>query len=159
MTDRFAQLCLWADESISLCKELQKVLADERESLLFLRGEALAQSTMAKEHVVAKILNSRKKLKVAGQAWFGVDSTEAFSEHLTPTEFKEWSEKHSIWKAEWRATCSQVERNQSLLKHSQKNLGRLIEHWRRLLGENPLYSNKGLKVEATSTGKVFEAKF
>jgi hypothetical protein len=159
MTDRFTQLCLWADESILLCKELQRVLAEERESLLFLRGEDLAQSTMAKEQVVAKILNSRKKLKVAGQTWFGVDSTEAFGEHLTPEELKVWSEKHSLWKTEWKATCSQVERNQSFLRHSQKNLGRLIEHWRRLLGENPLYSKKGLKIEAPSTGKVFEAKF
>jgi hypothetical protein len=159
MTDRFAQLCLWTDESILLCKELQQVLAEERESLLFLKGEALAQSTMAKEHVVAKILNSRKKLKSAGSAWFGVDSTEGFAEHLTPEESAKWSEKHLCWKAEWKATCSQIERNQNFLKHSQKNLGRLIEHWRRLLGENPLYSKKGLKVESTSTGKVFEAKF
>jgi flagellar biosynthesis/type III secretory pathway chaperone len=159
MNPRFTQLCLWTDESISLCRELQKVLSQERQSLLAFRGEDLAETTMAKEVTVAKILQSRKKLKEAGAAWFGVSSTEELTALLGDADKQVWITKQKDWKAEWKAICVQVERNQLFLKHSQKNLGRLIENWRRLLGQNPLYSSKGQKIESPSTGKVFEAKF
>ncbi len=157
--DRFAQLCLWADESISLCQQLQELLVRERNALIALKGDELAETTMSKEATVARILAIRRKIREAGKSWYAVESSSGLEGKLEPARGRIWAEKHARWQREWEATRGMVERNQRFLKHSQRNLGRLVEHWRAQLGETPLYSAKGMKVDAPATGKVFQAKY
>lgn len=157
--DRFTQLCLWTDESLVLAQEFQQLLSREHKALLSFRGEELAEITMSKERGVARIAALRKQIQDAGRAWFGIESSEELEKKISPEQAKIWNEKLSAWRAEWKQTRKQAERSQFFLKHSQRNLGSLIENWRRLLGETPLYSAKGRKVDAPSTGKVFEAKY
>ena len=159
MNERFAQICLWTDESISLCKELQQVLSRERMALIAFRGEELTETTMVKEMVVSKILALRKQLRQAANKWYGVENNPDLEQKLTTEQLPEWKQREAVWREEWKVTCTQAERNQEFLKHSQRNLARIIEHWRRQLGEAPLYSAQGKKVDAPSTGKVFQAKF
>ena len=159
LIDRFAQLCLWTDESIALCRELQDLLCRERLALIHLRGEELAEITMSKEVLVRRIVDSRRRLQESGKAWYGVESSTELEGKVLPEQKEIWSQKHKLWLEAWTETCKQAERSQLFLQHSQRNLGRLIENWRRLIGEAPLYSAKGQKVDNKSTGRVFEAKY
>ncbi len=157
--DRFTQLCLWTDESLALSREFQQLLGRERTALLSFRGEELAEITLSKERIVARIGAVRKQIRDAGLAWYGIDSSADLVQRVSAEQAKVWNEKQQAWKGEWEKTRQQAERSQFFLKHSQRNLGTLIEHWRRLLGEAPLYSAKGRKVDVSSTGKVFQAKY
>jgi hypothetical protein len=157
--DRFAQLCLWTDESIALSRELQDLLCRERLALIHLRGEELAEITMSKEVLVRRIVDSRRRLRESGKAWFGVESSSELEALLLAEQKPVWAEKQKLWLQTWKDTCEQAERSQLFLQHSQRNLGRLVEHWRRLIGEAPLYSASGRKVDAPSTGRVLQAKY
>jgi hypothetical protein len=150
--DRFTQLCLWTDESVALCRELQELFGRERSALLTFRGDELAEITMCKERAVSRVVALRRKIGESVKAWCDLEN------QLLPEQVPAWQQKQGQWQAEWTQIRKQAERSQFFLKHSQKNLGSLIENWRRLLGESPLYSAKGTKVDASTTGKVFEAK-
>lgn len=157
--DRFSQLCAWTDESISLCRELQDLLARERLALIHMRGEELSEITMTKEVLVRRIVESRRQLREAGKAWYGIESSAELEARLADAQKPIWNEKQKLWLQTWTDTCKLAESSQLFLQHSQRNLGRLVEHWRRLIGESPLYSAKGHKVDSPSTGRVFEAKY
>lgn len=159
MKDRFLQLCAWLDENIALSRDLLKLLNEERMTLIEFNGEKLAENTMAKEMVVAKISLTRKHLREGASTWFSCQDSAELETKLPADLAETWKAKRKEWLAVWKQACEETERNQQFLKHSQRNLTRLIENWRRLMGEAPLYSAKGQKVEASTAGKVFEAKF
>ncbi len=159
MKDRYLQLCAWLDENIALSRDLLSLLNAERIALIAFDGDKLAENTMAKEMVVAKISLTRKHLREGAQSWFSCQDSAGLEAKLPQDLAKDWKAKRQEWLSVWKQACEQTQRNQEFLKHSQRNLTRLIDNWRRLVGEAPLYSAKGQKVEASTTGKVFEAKF
>lgn len=159
MSERFQQLCHWTEQGIAGCEELQQVLSRERVSLIALRGDELMEIIMSKEMMVSRLFALRKQIREGIKRWYGAETVADLERGLSEAERLRWRDLQGRWKTTWEKTRDEVERNQSFLKHSQRNLGRLIEHWRGLLGESPLYSAKGQKVDADSTGKVFEAKF
>lgn len=159
MQNRFTQLCLWSDESVAASAELQELFRRERVALIHLRGEELSEITMAKEVLVRKVTQIRAELKKAALAWYGAENPDALAGLLPPEHKAQWAVKQGAWVKSWDETCKEASRSQLLLEHSQRNLGRLVDHWRRQIGEAPLYSNKGQKVDAPSTGRVFEAKY
>ncbi len=157
--NRFEQLCLWTDESLALCQELVDLLGRERTALILLKGEDLAEITMTKEVLVRKIVDVRRRIREAGKAWFGVESSVDLEKQLPDQQKKIWAEKHAQWTKQWSFACEQAQSSQLFLEHSQRNLGRLIDHWRRLIGDAPLYSSQGKKKDPASTGRVLERKY
>ena len=157
--DRFEQLCIWTDESIRLCKDLMDLFGRERLALVQMKADELTETTMSKEVCVRKILELRKQIRESVRGWFGVESSEDLERHLLEQQRPLWATKHAEWKAHWQGVQELAQSSRLLLEHSQRNLGRLIDHWKRLIGHAPLYSAQGKKVDSESTGRVLEAKY
>lgn len=157
--DRFTQLCLWTDESIALSAELYALFEQERIVLLELKGDALSDITMNKDVLVRRIHQVREQLRQSGKSWFGIEDSQDLEAKLTLEQKAIWSEKQAAWRKNWAEVVSAAKRSQLFLASTQRNLGKLVDHWRRLIGEAPLYSAKGQKVETPTTGRVLEAKY
>lgn len=157
--DRFSQLCQWSDQSVELCGELTQVLDREREALIFLKSDVLTETTITKEILVNRLRALRKNISDNARAWYGADSSEALVAILPPHQRPQWQERREAWSKTWAALEKHARQGQRLLQHSGVNLSRLIENWRRLLGDTPLYTAQGRKSESSTAGRVFEAKY
>jgi hypothetical protein len=86
-------------------------------------------------------------------------SDDAIAGRLPDDERAQWESQRSAWLAAWDQVHRTCDQNQRLLKHSLRNLGMLVENFKRLIGEKPTYSAKGMRVDTPFEGKVIEGRF
>jgi hypothetical protein len=113
---------------------------------------------MRKEQLGRALAATRRHLRDAARAWGGAGEDE-IPARLEGDDRVLWSRRRAEWLARWNEIRIACERNQRLLKHSLRNLGMLVENFKRLIGDKPTYSAKGTRVDSPFEGKVIEGRF
>ena len=157
MNESFDELLRLNSESVSVCESLVQTLQDERISLIALDTAKLSEVILMKEHLVHRLDQTRAKIFKLITDKFSSHTQEDFEVALSSEQKAQWREARTAWLEAWEKMAVLAHQNQMFLKHSVKNLGRLADHMKHLLGEAPRYSSKGDKVEGISEGKMLEA--
>lgn len=144
-------------ESTLVLREILKVLHRERTCLVQLQINEISETTRLKENLNLQLILKSKRLKKLVEGSFS--TLNDFEDKLNENERAQWNLlREEFWNlhAEIKTVCGV---NQGFLKSSLRNLGTLSDHLRRLFGEQPLYSQKGTKVDRSSQGRVLEASY
>lgn len=159
MNEPTAHLFKLNDECIQIARELIDCLNAERVSLIQLKTEEISRINLSKENLLYKIAEKKGLLRSFTLSAFGVTSFDDIEGRLPEECRAEWGQRRKAWADTWRQLHDVSRRNQMFLRHSLKNLGRLVDNFKRLIGETPLYSSKGTQVDSMRPGKVVEASY
>lgn len=147
------------DECLSIVKELKTVLLSERQALIGLDTQAVVETTAKKDHLGGLLKSKRAYLWRVLKTYYALEDSEGLEEKLREGDRAQWLIRKQEWIKNWDETTKLVEANQRFLKHSLRNFDLLADNLKRLLGEQPLYSAKGQKVDLSSPGKMVEGKY
>lgn len=147
------------DECFSLATELKACLEEERKALIHLDTQLVVQTNARKENLSRTLAFKRKQMWSLVNAHFGIENTEGLEQFLQEPWMSQWMEKKNNWLKVWNETTRVCETNQMFLRHSLRNLGVLVDHLKRLFGDQPLYTAKGSKADSNQQGKVVEKSF
>jgi len=150
---------LLQDECFVLAEELKTCLDEERSALIGLKTELIVHTNARKDNLGRQLKYKKKQIWNLVNSQYGLENTEGLEAHIAEPYRSEWLIKKANWLKIWKATSQTCETNQIFLGHSLRNLGLLVDNLKRLFGEQPLYTAKGAKAEAGSSGKVVEARF
>ncbi len=147
-----------SDESCALASSLKGILLKEREALITLNTEDILILVTQKESGMMKLSRKRAELKKFSRTQFQQEDLEKliFSD---PELQKEWDLKKKNWAVLWTDIRNVCEHNQKFIGHSMKNLDRLVENLKRLLGQHATYSPKGKRIDQNSQGSVVEGRY
>jgi len=159
MNESTAHLFHLNDECIQTCRELIDCLNAEHAALIQLKTEEISRINLSKENLLYKIAEKKGLIRSFTLSAYGVTILDEIEAKLPEEDRAEWSMRRKEWADTWRRLHDVTLRNQSFLRHSLKNLGRLVDNFKRLIGEVPLYSSKGTQVDSMRPGKVVEASY
>jgi flagellar biosynthesis/type III secretory pathway chaperone len=147
-----------SEECIGLANDLRSVLLKERAALITLNTDEVLVLVSQKESGMMKLVRKRAELKKFVRTQFNEESLEKlkFSDESLQRDWEVLKQKWNLGWTELRATC---EYNQKFIGHSMKNLDRLVENLKRLLGQHATYSPKGKRVDQNSHGAVVEGRY
>lgn len=147
------------DDCLLIVKEIKEVLLKERKALIGLDTDAVAETNAKKDHLGGLLRNRKLKLWTLLKHQYEITDTEGLEEKLGEENRKIWLTKKSEWLKNWDETVVLMERNQKFLKHSLKNFDMLVDNLKRLLGDQPLYSAKGQRVDRSAQGRMVQGKY
>lgn len=147
-----------SDETVSLAQSLRDVLVKERAALITLNTDEILLLVTQKESGMMKIVRKRAELKKFVRIQFNQDNLDdlKFSDEVLQAE---WESKKQQWLKVWSELRDVCENNQRFIGHSIKNLDRLVENMKRLLGQHATYSPKGKRVDQNTQGCVVQGRY
>ncbi|NBX69301.1 MAG: hypothetical protein EBR01_10115 [Proteobacteria bacterium] len=146
------------EESCALALGLKQVLLKERAALITLNTEEILILVTQKESGMLKLSRKRAEIKKFVRTQFQQDDLEKL--HFTDSELQsQWNILRENWLSAWTELRNVCETNQQFINHSMKNLDRLVENLKRLLGQHATYSPKGKRVDQNSQGSVVEGRY
>ena len=146
------------EESISLARSLQEVLIQERAALITLNTDEILVLVTQKESRLMKLVRKRAEIKKFIRIQFNQENLEDLK--LTDENLqREWESKKKIWVEVWSELRDVCENNQRFISHSMKNMDRLVENLKRLLGQHATYSPKGKRIEQNNQGRVVQGRY
>lgn len=159
MQNAATQLVAWYRECVPLCADLSAALRAEREALIAFNINGLSEATLRKDQAMRAVQTRRTRMREVMLKQFGATESAALVDKF-PVELQaEWLEADLAWQRAWTEVYSLCEQNQRFLKHSLRNLGLMLDHFKRLIGEKPTYSAKGTRVDKPFEGKVIEGRY
>lgn len=159
MQDAATQLVTWYRECAQLCEELRAGLRAERQALVSFQMNELAEATMRKELATRSLQTRRNRMREMMLKQFGTNDAALLVDKLPEAARAAWREADANWQLQWAETYSICEQNQRFLKHSLRNMGMMLDHFKRLIGEKPTYSAKGQRVDKPFEGKVTAGRY
>lgn len=147
------------DECLALVIQLKEVILKERKALIGLDTETVAETNAKKDFLGGQLRSRRTQQWDILKRYFSLADTDGLENVLEGPDISIWEEKKKQWLSVWNDTKDEIASNQKFLKHSLKNFDQLAENLKRLLGEQPLYSSKGQRVDVSNHGKMVEAKY
>src|SRR6185437_1869356 len=94
---------------------------------------ALAEATMLKEQATRALQLRRGRMRELMLKRFGGNDVGTVAEKLPPDLRAEWQAADRDWQLAWAEVYGLCEHNQRFLKHSLRNLGMVLDHFRRLI--------------------------
>jgi hypothetical protein len=159
MSIRSQELLLtWSQECIELAEQVLKVLEKERQGLIAFDIEKITSSTIEKTALVNQLKEKRESLKRLSQVRFGKSLAEVESE-FSEALMDKWRAQESKWRMSWMHLSKRAQSNQSLLKHSLKNVDLLLGNLKSLFGNPGVYNQSGKRQDLSTSGKVLEGRF
>lgn len=147
------------DECTSLGLELNECLRVEREALVNLKLDVLLNTASQKEDLFQQLKKRRAFFRLVLKEHLGYENSAQLDTQLTGEEGKVWGKKRFDWLKVWGQIKDSFEANHRLIEASQKNMDHLVGHLKQLLGQGPLYSPKGTKVDSAASGKVIQGRY
>ena len=147
-----------SSECIALARSLREVLIKERTALITLNTDEVLIQVTQKESGILKLARKRAELKKFARTQFQAETLEAlvFSDEELQ---KEWAQYKQEWITVWTELREMCEYNQKFINHSMRNLDRLVENLKRLMGQHATYSPKGKRIDQNSQGSVVEGRY
>lgn len=158
MSQRFNQLEVLHQASLQIAAHVFQLLQEERIELIALNTQKLTEINARKEHLVSELKTARDAVGAHINATFQADTAEALEAQLSSEEAARWTEMKNAWNDQWNDLKMLTEQNQRLLDHSLKNLGKMADNLKRLLGESSRYSQSGTKLDSPNPGRVVETQ-
>lgn len=147
-----------SSECIALAGSLKEVLIKERAALITLNTDEVLILVTQKESGILKLSRKRAELKKFARTQFQAETLEALA--FSDEELqKYWTQLKNEWIAAWSDLRDICEHNQKFIHHSMKNLDRLVENLKRLLGQHATYSPRGKRIDQNSQGSVVEGRY
>jgi hypothetical protein len=160
MEKKIDTLWQWCDRSLQICDELKECLESERRSLIQLDMDKITEEVSRKQMISSELAKTRQELKTLLVDIWGTSSIEDIAKKSEASVFLAlWREKEKTWTEKWEMVREATEYNQRFLRHSIKNLGQLMENFRRLLGEQIRYSPSGKPVDSEGSGKYIQKRY
>lgn len=147
-----------SEESCALAQSLREVLIKERAALITLNTEEILILVTQKESGMLKLSRKRAEIKKFVRTQFQQEAIENLS-FMDPELQQEWERQNALWVQSWKELRKVCEYNQQFINHSMKNLDRLVENLKRLLGQHATYSPKGKRIDQNSQGSVVEGRY
>ena len=146
------------DECVAHARNLKEILNKERAALITLNTDDILILVSQKDSGMLKLQRKKAELKKFMREHFQSDSMASLS-FSDPFLEAEWNTKKESWELSWNELRGLCEHNQRFINHSMKNLDRLVENLKRLLGQHATYSPKGKRVDQNSQGSVVEGRY
>lgn len=156
MKNLFQQIEKYYDACLALFEKIEQLLTAERTALILLKTDDVVCLNQQKETLLKTFNNTKQHIMSTVDELvmhLGAD----WQTHM-PEPIK-WQDKKKRFYAQWEKIQHQCDDNQRFMQQSLRNLGQLVDNLKRLMGETPLYSPKGTKVDMATAGKVIEAKY
>lgn len=147
------------DDCLALVKALKEILVREKSALIGLDTDTVVETNAKKDFLGNQLKAKKGRMWILLKHQYALEDSEGLEEKLTGEWRAQWLEKKAAWLKHWEETIRLIESNQRFLKHSLKNFDLLADNLKRLLGQQPLYSAKGLRVDSMKLGKMVEAKY
>jgi len=147
-----------SEESCALAHSLREVLIKERAALITLNTEEILILVTQKESGMMKLSRKRAEIKKFVRTQFQQEAIENLV-FMDPELQQDWEKQKAVWSQSWAELRKVCEYNQQFINHSMKNLDRLVENLKRLLGQHATYSPKGKRIDQNSQGSVVEGRY
>ena len=147
------------DESVALCRELSQCLRDERQALIQLKTDDVLALTLKKDALGNSIRSRRRQMTELVRNHSGAADIVDWESRLPADAAAEWRTRRESWLVAWEEVRGEADRNLRLLRHSLRNMEKIVGNIKILLGQAPTYTNRGKKISARSEGKVVEVKY
>jgi hypothetical protein len=147
------------DECTALGWELKECLREEREALIGLKLDSLLTTSSRKEDLLQQLKRKRVFFRLLLKEHLGFEDSTGLDSGLEGEDKKAWGIKRFEWLKTWEQIKNSCEGNYRLMERTQKNQDLFVGHLKQLLGQQPLYSPKGVRVESHSSGRVVEGRY
>lgn len=146
------------EESCELARGLRAILTQERAALITLNTDEILILVTQKESGMLKLSRKRAEIKKFVRTQFQQNELEKLKFADTDLQLQ-WDALREKWLVEWSELRKICETNQQFINHSMKNLDRLVENLKRLLGQHATYSPRGKRIDQNSQGAVVEGRY